>query len=388
MTDPSLSLSSYSSAPAFNVLKMEFRSLDELFEKYPWRTYLKFKPLANRYGFTDETAIKEFLKTKAGHDTYKPQGNRFLPIYSKSTGAYQFDTLIQSHGKPWLIFINVNTRRAYGYKMENKGAGSVLLALQKFISDCPDVKVMTSDQDAAYLSDAVINFMRQHNIDYRTTETNNHNVLGIINRFMRTLRDLNGTRDFDDVNMNDLIREYNASPHRGINYKTPNEMTAKDEHSYAQKKEQQFKENMNDLQEGARVRIVLEKKRIGKNRTNLSKEAYEVTGRKGNQFIIQAKDGTIDTYPLYRLVKCDNRYKLAETIRTGVKQNIIAAVVEDIIGYNKKKNQYKVKWEGSLKPSYTDAKSMRIGRPTHLSTMERQYWARQKQLPQKIKRYL
>ena len=372
---------------------MEFKTLNDLYAKYPWKTLAKFKPLANRYGFTDEQEIKRFLKDQAGHDVYRPQGNQFLPIFSKSTGAYQFDTLIQSRrggAKPWLIFINVNTRKGYGYEMENKNAASVKIALHKFLHDCPDCKVLTSDQDPAYLSSDVIQFMRDHRIDYRTTETNNHNVLGIINRFMRTLRDLNGSRDFENTNMLDLIREYNDSPHRGINYKAPNEMTKEDVQRYVEKKEKVFNENLDDLAEGQRVRIILDKNKIGKKRSNLSKEAYEITGRKGNQFIVKAKDETVDTFPRYRLVKCDNRYQLADTIKTGVRENIDSHVVERITGYSTKNKKYKVKWEGIETPGEADVKSMRLGRPTEPSAMEKQYWARRqpRTIPKPIRQFL
>ena len=45
-----------------------------------------------------------------------------------------------------------------------------------------------------------------YNIIYTTTEDNNHNVLGIINRFMRTIRDMVGeNRYINEEEMNDLL---------------------------------------------------------------------------------------------------------------------------------------------------------------------------------------
>ena len=95
---------------------MSHPTLASLFAKYPWRTYAKFQPLAARYGFTDKKEIKAFLQQQAGHDKYKPQGSRQLPIYSKSSGAYQFDTLVQAR----------RYKDGVEYDYSNRGSGSMI----------------------------------------------------------------------------------------------------------------------------------------------------------------------------------------------------------------------------------------------------------------------
>ena len=171
-------------------MSQKYNSLQELFNDFPWKTPGKFIPLAKRFGFTNQSEIKAFLKDKAPHDE-KVVEPVFLPIFSKSKDSYQFDTMFLNGTKPYLVFININTRKAWIYKMKNKGANAVKLALEEFFADVKNVKSLTSDQDSAYLSDVVITYLKSKNVGYRTTEDNNHNVLGIINRFIRTLRDLN-----------------------------------------------------------------------------------------------------------------------------------------------------------------------------------------------------
>ena len=122
-----------------------FESIDQLFKKYPWRTASKFIPLAKRYGFSEEEANR-FLKESAPRDARVPKP-QFTPIFSTTGESYQFDTLIQRTLKPFLVFININTRKAYAYQMANKGSTEVLRALEKFIPSAGDVKVLTSDQD-------------------------------------------------------------------------------------------------------------------------------------------------------------------------------------------------------------------------------------------------
>lgn len=361
-------------------MSQQFKTLMELFSKYPWRSEAKFIPLAKRYGFTDVIVIKKFLKEQALHDVKIPDP-KYLPIYSHSGDAYQMDTLIQKKENPYMIIININTRKAYGYRMNDKGAKSVKLALTKFFEQIPNVKFMTSDQDPAYLSHEVLTFLKSKNVVYRTTEDNDHNVLGIINRFMRTLRDLNDERDFTEEKMNELINEYNNSPHSGIGNVCPNDMDSEKEKEYIKSKEELTLENTYEFNDGDHVRIVLDKNKIGKNRMNLSKEAYIIDGRSGNQFIIKSKDGSVDKYPGFRLIKCDSRYKLAETIKEGKR-----GVIEEILSYNPKKDKYKVRYDEGTKDSIP-SKNLREGNPLKLSFMERQYWLKQKNIPPSIRKW-
>ena len=153
------------------------------------------------------------------------------------------DTFINDKTKDglnYLMLININTRKAYCYPMKGKGAKEVAKALNKFFEEEPDVYSITSDQDAAYLSNDVLQLMKSNDIIYNTTEDNNHNVLGIINRFMRTIRDMadqdqthsknvvGENRYINEQEMDNLIDSYNNSPHRSLDYKIPNEMTEKD----------------------------------------------------------------------------------------------------------------------------------------------------------------
>ena len=357
-------------------------SLKELFKSFPWRSPSKFIPLAKKHGFTEDEA-KEFLKRKAPHDK-KLKKVKYLPIINKFGDAkpsYQFDTLIQARAEPYLIFININTRKAYAYKMKNKSKSSVLDALKKFLEDVPDCAILTSDRDKAYLSDDVLGFISSHGIEYHTTHNNNHNILGIINRFIRTLRDLNDERDFTEEKMKELIKEYNNSPHRGIGDLSPNEVDTENETKYVKEKLKQSPD-INDFKEGDRVRIIEDKSPIGKRRTNLSKEAYIVDGRDRNQIIIRSKDGSIDTYPAYRLIKSDKRYKLADTIKNQQRE-----IVDKILNYNEKKDSYNIVYDEGTKDAIP-SKNMRESEPIKLSPMELSYWSKQPSLPNSIKKWL
>ena len=348
----------------------KFNSLEELYNEFPWRTASKFIPLAKRYGFTDESEIKKFLNNKAPHDKIIDNSDKMLPIYSNTKGEYHFDTMFSKHSPPFLVFININTRKAYAYQMKNKGAIEVHKAFDKFFDDVHDVKILRSDQDTAYLSNDVIDYLKDKHIIYRTTEDNNHNILGIINRFMRTLRDLNNKHNFSNQRMQDILNEYNNSPHRSLKGKSPNDMKDIDETAYIDEKDEETKniKQSIDLDIGDRVRVILDKNKIEKNRSNLSDYSYIIDSKDGNNFVVKSADGSVDKYPAYRLVKCDSRYELADTIKNGKR-----GMISDILDYNEKNDTYKVEFdEGTI--DTIPAKNLREGNPLVISQIEREYW--------------
>ena len=152
--------------------RVRFKTIDEVYAKYPTNTLTKFKKIANKYGFTDDEA-KEYLSNKVVHDQRIPPP-KFMHIYSKIPHSFQMDTFI---GNPnYLMFININTRKAYVFEMNGKGAKEVLRSLEEFIKIEPECKSIESDEDTAYLSKTVLDFMRDHDIIYTTTTDTTKNM--------------------------------------------------------------------------------------------------------------------------------------------------------------------------------------------------------------------
>ena len=354
-----------------------FQNLQQLYNKYPWKSERKFVPLAKKHGFKEKEA-REFIKSVV-HDKRIKVKPVYLPIYSESGDSFQFDTLIQKKGFNFLVFVNINTRKAYAYPMKNKGTSEVINALEKFFREVKGVKVLRSDQDTAYLSTRTLDYLRNKGVRYLTTEDENHNVLGIINRFIRTVRDLNGPGTITPEKMKELLDLYNNSVHSSTGVE-PNEMTKEKERKYIEQKriETQNKTRAYDFKPGDRVRIVLEPEALKKKRSNLTPEAYIVMERSGNSFLIGAKDYSVDYFPGYRLLLCSNDVPLADTLK-----NQKRGVVERIVDYDSRRDRYTVIYEGGVQDKIP-AKNLREGEPLTLSSMERAFWVR-KELPAKIK---
>ena len=365
------------------------KDLRELHQKYPWNSFSKFWSVAKDQGHT-EKEVKDFLKNNVVKDKLKINNRKyFLPIYGRRAGVYQFDTLIQSRtASPpaFLIFIEINSKKGYGYPMKNKGTDEVLRCLNKFLSEArPRPVEMTSDQDSAYINDKIINFMLDNDINYFTTEDNNHNILGTVNRFIKTLRDHHDKRDFSENELTNLIRVYNNSEH-SAHGKKPNQFNKNDELNYIDKMEKIEGEvrGQNDfiLKPGTKVRIVLDKPTIGKKRTNLSKDYYIIDSAEGNGYNIKSADESVAYLPRHKLVPATGAGKLADTLDEGKR-----GIVEKIISYNLANDKYKIVYtDGSI--DEIKSKNMRETNPTRASAMEREFWNKNKPVPARIKKYL
>ena len=355
-------------------------SIEALHKKYPWNSISRFMPIATQHGFSKED-VRNYFKQFA-HDKLSINHKQYyLPIFSNTPDAYQFDTIISR--PPMLVFINVNTRKAYVYQMKNKTTSEVLRCLQQFVNTAHPQE-LTSDQDPAYLSQSVIDFMLYNHIDYHTTEDNNHNILGIINRFVKTLRD--HVKDINDIKaVKQFVDAYNSQPHSSTGI-APNKFTRNDEMDYIMRMSyRDYKVRTQKdytLKVGDKVRIVYDNQPLVKKRTNLSKEHYIIDSLDGNGYIIKAKDESIAYYPRHKLVK-DSSGPLADTLDNGKR-----GIIKEILEYYPRSDKYKVIYTDNSVDTIK-AKNLRETNPTSLGPLERDYWSKNKgSIPSTIKAYV
>lgn len=45
-----------------------YKSLEDLHNEFPWKTYSRFRDLAHRYGFKNDVEIKQFFDEQVMHD--------------------------------------------------------------------------------------------------------------------------------------------------------------------------------------------------------------------------------------------------------------------------------------------------------------------------------
>ena len=316
-----------------------------------------------------------------------------LPIFSMSPNSYQMDTMVQPDGytpRYFLIVINVNSRKGYAYPMANKGLNDVLKALNQWIEETPaPPETMTSDQDAAYLSTAVVKWLRQHKIDLKTTTENNHNMLGIINRFIRTIRDMHfhkyRSRIFSAESMEKCVRAYNNSVHSSTGV-APNKWTKKDNKKWVSTKidETNAKKSVGLLDKDEKVRVYKEYiDPFQKVREHFAPELYKVIGVDGNMYQVMAGNGSISSYPRYKIVpeKHPENYPMAETTERNNKYGLLS-----IVKHNPKKKSYLVLFEDNKRHWVTE-RDMREANPTKLTPLEILFWSKidQRDWPDEIR---
>ena len=194
------------------------------------------------------------------------------------------------------MFINQNTKYADSFPMENRSSQSVLNAIQTFVKE-HRVSTLVSDAERAFMSKDVVEFLISNRIELYTIVAENMKTgLSVINRFMRTLRDMIGkNRNIDEIEMRNLLKRYNKTVNSSTGF-APKDMTEDDEIRYIAQKILQQKaisqEEGYELGICELVRVVVPKKTLTKTRDQLSPAHYRIFGKEGLNYIIQADDGT------------------------------------------------------------------------------------------------
>jgi hypothetical protein len=235
------------------------------------------------------------------------------------------------------VFQNVNTKYVRAVAMWHKSGLSTLKALELIWRDTHHKLVsIVSDKEKAIRSRLVKDWLHDHMVSLKLIRGDRHSALGVINRMIRTLRDMNTVeekskhqshhkkyRDFSIYRIAKLIHTYNHTKH-DTTHRIPAEADRdqKWEENWIIKKlyetEQRKRLSDYELERGDFVRYIIPKDPLQKRRYSLSPEKYKVRRHKGHAYIIMAQDGEELTVPRWRLKKCtpeeEHQHPWAETV--------------------------------------------------------------------------
>ena len=289
--------------------------------------------------------VREAIKKKF-HDRHlkmtqkKPYMNR---IFDPVIGCYFHDLLQQTGDRPegyphyFHVFIESNSRYAFAYPVDDKTEKTAEETLNKFISDNngkPIVK-LTSDGESAFDSNNFKEYCKSKNIFIRIIYDKSHNTLGLIDRFIRTLRDMHQPirrgepeqrsilmDNFSKEEMRALIEEYNNTFHNTIKC-TPKEMYDNPELEQEWiRKRQKFQTVQRNIEDfdipiGSYVRYRMNKDDLagGKRRSQFSLEKYRVIKKIGNRYVLQPwnSEGGLITKSRFELILAEDKYPYGRT---------------------------------------------------------------------------
>ena len=292
-----------------------------------------------------------------------------VKIFSVAPNTYFHDILdngANNNPRYYHIFIGTNNRYATAIPLETKSISSIIKSLQQFVNMNHPTK-LTSDEEPAFKSAQVKKYLSDNSIDQHIVLDQIHSTLGIIDRFIRTLRDMNTPttkskrqshddkyKSFTEKRMAKLINIYNSTEHSSIKM-TPGEMKNNvmyemeyvDRMVSKQEEQQRIKDFI--IKDKSIVRIILPKNNgITKKRYQVSNEYYTVEQRSGNIYTLMARDGTYIKKPRYQIILA-NTGNEAETIPG--KWN---GIIDEIISYDNKTNKYKVRFKTNDGSKYID----------------------------------
>ena len=331
-------------------------------------------------------------------DSYHHQVSRYYyPIFANHQHAFQMDLLEQSRSnesiypKYFLILINVNTRYAYAIPTERQNKNAINALLTEFINT-HDIKSIVCDDEAAFTSKLVVDTLTEHNVSLRIITEQRHSALGIIDRFIRTLRDMNiptvksehqsndpKYRDFSVKRMNKLLDIYNNTVHSSTNH-TPAEMEQdpKLEKQYITEKlyelERKRKQKDFELLPDTYVRYILPKDAHMKSRFKVSPEVYKISHKQGNAYVLIAHDGTIKTVSRWRIIPLSNT--LPQKFKFGSSFGNNNGTVQEILNYNPRTHKYTVLFsmpDGSTYEDIIPETFLRGATPQIMAPIERAF---------------
>jgi hypothetical protein len=275
-------------------------------------------------GFTLKQ-IKQFIKDQQLGQMYS-QSNRksYYPI-TAPPHSYQADLIFMPDQKinngfnTALTLIEITTRAGYCYPMKGKTTAQVLRAFNLFLVSVNNKIVnLTTDRGSEFKSHAFKALIKQHNIKHVMADEGDHSIMGLIERFNRTIKALISkyltaytTKKYVDA-LPDLLYNYNHTVHSGIGL-APAEVTRVDG-AYiriAAREKTRTIDATKDINVGDHVRVRRQRGLFEKEGKRWSNEVFIVVEDHVKSFKID--DGSSRRHKHYNLLKvttpaADNPY--------------------------------------------------------------------------------
>jgi hypothetical protein len=230
-----------------------------------------------------------------------------------------------------LLIVDIQSRKAWAYLLSKSTGDNILKAYKKFIDEVGQINSVEGYNQFSFKG--FVDYNNENNIRLDTSiareeHISNGNKLGIIDRLVRTLKEMitkyrtviSKQTSFNDI-LDKVIYTYNNQPHRTLK-STPNEMFDNiDKQNFNHDKDKEYNRNVinkNNISIGAEARILESKGKLEKGNQKFSIDLYKLIGREGNRFIVENDEGE----KLRRRLK-PAELQIIKSVDTKIDRNII-----------------------------------------------------------------
>ena len=379
---------------------MSVKNVNEYIDKLHFRTYNHVvNKVMEKFPEVNKKQLKKIVDSRLKDHFVKLRKIEpyYIKIFSTTPNCWFHD--LMDNGKNndprfWHIFIGTNNHFAVALPLNDKRATSIRETLTEFINKYHPNK-LTSDEEPGFIEKNNLKLLSDNHVIVQVITDQNHSSLGIIDRFIRTLRDMNiptekgdkqsidaKYRWFSIKRMNKLIDIYNSTFHSRINC-SPKEMFENEElekeYIFKQLEKKDKQENIKDLHlhEGSFVRYIMPRANGKKKRFQFSRECYKIESVNGNMYTLIAQDGTVRDFPRFKIILCKKDGSRPSNCKWGQtfpgKWN---GVIKEIRSYNPQTRKYKVIFHVPGKEDYEDEipeTYMRGNFPQQTSELEKDF---------------
>lgn len=210
--------------------------INEVYEKsnYPGAGRL-YKYVKNEYPESkiSMTKIKQFLETRVEKQLYKQTKKKLIKKQGKIFATFknekwQIDIFVFDHYakqnnnyKYILACIDIFSRKAFAEPMKTNNSVDCIAAFKRILQKDVPFSIV-SDHDSSFLSSGFQKLILDHDIIYNVNTLHDHNALGIIDNFAKTLKQIlvekmkrNKNLKWLDIFEN-TINDYNKLPHSSL----------------------------------------------------------------------------------------------------------------------------------------------------------------------------
>jgi hypothetical protein len=263
--------------------------------------------------------------------------------------------------------INTNTKYAYAFPIKGKDIKSIKGAFRHLMGAINGkLRDVVSDEEPAVDSKEIKQWLKMNKIGIHFIPDGNHTALAVVDRLIRTLRDMNTPtrysketsthrkyRDFTAARMAHLLEIYNTTEHEGTGH-TPTEMATNPELEARfiirkiYQTERRRKITDFNLPVGSWVRYIIPRDPRKKARYKVSPERYQISAKAGNAYEMMAEDGSKLQVGRWRLLPLDDAKKHKWKVGTTFPDKGGRGIAKEIIGQRSGKGhvkEYRVVWQ-------------------------------------------